>query len=199
MKTPIKLCICCVCALLVFAGCKGYKQACAEKKRLVQTEKQDLNYLSYVDDAVKNLFGDTVSNIVFNPERVTLLRLTPRPFAPNDSLKKDTLPTIRGSYILQEYTPSLEQISPILLLLSDADSYFLSDNRITMPFSPYLALCIHQGEEQVDIIFSIGGGRIKIYYKEFVSEEIKYLPERLVIKCFHSIIQDPRLQAMIES
>ncbi len=199
MKKPIKLCICCVCAMLAFAGCKGCKQACVEKKPIAQTEKQDVNYLSYVDSAVKKLFGDTVSSVVFNPEQVTLLRLTPRPFASDDTLKKDTLPSIHGSYILKELAPSNEQISPILLLLSDADSYFLSDNTITMPFSPYLALCVFKGDKQVDIIFSIGGGRMKIYYKDFVSEEIKYIPERLVLKYFHRITQDPKLKVMIES
>lgn len=166
---------------------------------MVQIEQQDLNLLCYADESVKSLYGDTVANIVFNPGKVTLLRLTTRLFAPDDTLKQDTLPAFRGCHILNEYTLTLEQISPILFILSDKDTYFISDDVITIPFNPYLALSLYKGDDRVDVIFSIGGGRIKICHNDTESEEIKYIPERLIIKHFQWITRDPILQTMIES
>ena len=198
MKNVTWLCIFCFSLALMLGSCKGCKQACKEKKRVNQTETQDFDYLSYVDESVKKLFGDSITNIVFNPDGVTLLRVSPKPYAPGDTLKKDSLPSFRDMYILQQFTPSAEQVGSLLLLLSDKDTYFLSEDMITMPFSPYAALRFSKSNEKVDLIFSIAGGRIKIYYKDFVSREIKYIPERLVIKYFLRVMQDPMLKSMLD-
>lgn len=185
---------CFLCQLFFLYSCT----ACKHCSRTLSSDQFHSDYSVLVDDSVKNLIGDSIVSIVFAPSKVELYRLSLSPIS-KDTTKKDSLVAFHDFFIAENRGNLSEyQLSPILFLLSDRDTYPGIEALVTTPFSPYAALRFRKDDASVDIVFSISGGRIKIYTQDTVSSEIKYAQERLFIKYFQSALGDERLARLLQ-
>ena len=152
-----------------------------------------------VDDFVKHSFGDSLSQIVFDADTVTLLSLSVKPIV--DSLntgseKTDSIapPCFHGCYIKHNYgVLSKSEFYPILLILSDRDNYISDGFRLKSPFTPVVALSFKKGNDSVDIVFSFTGGQMYLFKANEEKLYYKYTYERLIMKFFNSFLKDERL------
>lgn len=152
-----------------------------------------------VDDSVKRYLGDSLSQIVFDPDSVTLLSLSVKPVV--DSLntaseKTDSIAShsFHGCYIKHNYgVLSKSEIYPILLILSDRNNYIPDGFRLKSPFTPIVALSFKKGNDSVDIIFSFTGGQLYLFKANEEKLYFKYAYERLIMKFFNSFLKDEHL------
>ena len=194
MKRVNLLTTCILCLLFLLSSCT----ACKNYSRKLSTEQFCSDYAALVDDSVNHLLGDSVVSIVFTPTKVELYRLSLSQMS-TDTTKRDSLAAFHDCFIAENRGVLSEyQLSPILFLLSDRDTYPGIEALVTTPFSPYVALRFEKDDAIVDIVFSISGGRMKIYTQDMVTSEIKYAQERLFIKYFQLVLGDEKLTRLLQ-
>lgn len=158
------------------------------------------------DDSVRSILGDTVSDIIFNHDDITLLRLSP--ILQEDTLHKDSVIVDSVSYLKlnEDYYITKDfgklctsQISPLLFLMSDQQFFFVCDEKLLKtPFEGETALRFHKNKKTVVVVFSFTGGQLKIYANK-AEQQIKYTQERYVLKYFQQFLKDETLQKILDS
>lgn len=190
-----KYSILCLLALLLCCNCT-YGKIKRNSKPIPIVEKA---MTIQADDSVKCFLGDSISKIIFEADTVKLYSLSIKPpvdFTKNKSVQVDSItnPNYHGCYINHDYGILAQSaVTPMLLILSDRDTYLSDGIRLKSPFIPRVALSFKKGNACVDIIFSFTGGQMYLFTADEKKQYFKYFHERLVMKFFQSFLQDERI------
>lgn len=200
MKMKSFLCVAFSLFLLLSCSCAGCRQC---KKVLPQQAKNAFDFV--VDDSVKHLLGDSIAQIIFEADSVTLLELSVRPpkdSVLNDSIVSDTLVSeqtkFRGCYVVHNFgalTPS--EIAPLLFILSDRSAYYPNDVRVKSPFIPDVSLSFVKETKQADIVFSFTGSQMYIFTADEQKMYYKYDYERLILLYFQQYLQNDNIKQFL--
>ncbi len=190
-------------SLLLFAlllSCNAF--ACKKKcKSTTFTYPHKIHMYDYIDDYVKTVLTDTVAKLMFNSDSVFLYELSTSPVQnKSKSFGENKMPTFYEYNIIKNHgILTAYEVEPLMLLLSSEGTFIPLDSmKTTTPFVPAVALSFKKNNSIVDVVFSISGGMMKIYLNnEKEIPLLKVIEERLVIKYFRLLLNDERLQALL--
>lgn len=205
-------------AILFVNCCSCVKHVSKEKKE--QENTVVLTDSVVVNDSVKVIFGDSVSQILFGAETVQLMELTLPPIidVQIDSVLRDSTNSdeyVSDSLLVKEIIrkDSLyhgyaikkdfgilkdDQIAPLYFLLSDRYAYMLGDDYPSAPFMGRVALHFEKNEELLDLIFSFSGGQMQVITADS-SYLLKYNYEHLFMHYFQQFLKDETIQQLLDN
>lgn len=158
-----------------------------------------------VDEPVKRLLSDSVSQIIFEADSAKMFSLSVK--SPNmDTLKTDsamfdsiTPPDFHGCYITHDYGMlSKAETLPLLYILSDKANYIPEGIGVKSPFTPNVAIVFYKGNASIDIIFSFTGGQMYIFMENDDRLYFKYTYERLTMKFFQQYLKSENIDEYLK-
>lgn len=181
-KTSLLCVILCVC----YIGCSA------------QNKRRDCGLLQ-PDTVVQKLYGDSVSQVLFNPRKVKcyLLDGINRYAKASPTKKKDTQRFIAGYPISIVVGPiDLSFYSVVQSLMMSRLNYEFNEYEYKTPFSPYVCYEVSNGVDVVNILFSFNRKSWAVEYKGRLVEA-KYSCEAFLLEYFSRLLpQDKYIKSL---
>lgn len=199
MRKQSILCLMLTCMLLLCCNCSYGKS----KRKFKSSPVVENTMTIQVGDSVNHLLGDSISKIIFEADTVRMYSLSVKPHVDSTKvvlMQTDSAitPNFHGCYISHDYGILAQSaVTPMLLILSDRDSYLSDAIRLKSPFIPSVALTFKKENASIDIIFSFTGGQMYVFMTDEKKLYFKYAYERLVMQYFQSFLHDDRINQLL--